>query len=695
MATQTSKVIHHLRRAILAQDGDGPTDGQLLGGFIERRDELAFAALVQRHGPLVWGVCRRLLEHHDAEDAFQATFLVLFHKATSVQPREMVANWLHGVAYQTALHSRRTVARRRARERQVPEMPEPEAVERDLWADLKPLLDQELSRLPDKFRSVLILCDLEGSTRKEASRQLGVPEGTVAGWLARGRELLAKRLARHGVAVSSGALALLLSQNMATAAVPAQVLSATIEAASLIAAGQAAAGALPVKVAALTEGVLKTMLMSKIKNAAVAVLVAVLACSWFGLVGYTVTAGQPRLAGHAPSAADQSTTEAVAKLPNQAARLADLAALAAPADEKVRDLFTALQGRGPERGGDRAPANQDLRATFKSVDTTANTITVAVGGDRVNPPAEKTFALAKDLEVAFGHGGGRGQVALKPGKLSDLPAGAQILLSLSPDQKTVLSILAEGPTVRGLLKTVDPNKGTLTVVTSQGRDGGDEKTFSVAKNAEIGIDDGHGRRFSIKEAKLTDLAGGAQVTLWLTVDQKVAEAVLAEGPSMIGVVKGIEKKTITLVGGIGRGGSEERTFEVSPTATILIDDGKGRRLSVKEGTLADIPPGSAAMARLTLDGGTVAQLRVEGPVVPGNIKSVDATKGTITYAVPAGRGENPEEKTLPVAKDARIFIEGTETKLGDVKIPENGLHASLKLTLDQKMIQAVMTFPGR
>jgi RNA polymerase sigma factor (sigma-70 family) len=690
MATQTSKVIHHLRRAVLAQDGDGPTDGQLLGGFIERRDELAFAALVQRHGPLVWGVCRRLLEHHDAEDAFQATFLVLFHKATSVQPREMVANWLHGVAYQTALHSRRTAARRRARERQVPEMPEPEAVQSDLWADLKPLLDQELSRLPDKFRSVLILCDLEGSTRKEAARQLGVPEGTVAGWLARARELLAKRLARHGVAVSSGTLVLLLSQNVSAAAVPAQVLSATMEAASLFAAGQAAAGALPVKVAALTEGVLKTMLMSKLKNAAVAVLVAVLACSGFGLVGYTVTAGQPRLAG-----ADKSTTEAAAKLPNEAGRFADLAALARPAEEKVPDLFTTLQGRGPERVGDRAPANPDLRAIFKSVDTTANTISVAVGGDRLNPPAEKTFALAKDLEVAFGHGGGRGQVALKPGKLSDLPSGAQVLLSLSADQKTVVSILAEGPVVRGLLKTVDANKGTLTVVTSQGRDNGDEKTVSVAKNAEIGIDDGHGRRFSIKEAKLTDLAGGAQVTLWLTVDQKAAEAVLAEGPTMFGVVKGIEKKTITLVGGVGRGVGEERTFEVSPTATILIDDGKGRRLSVKEGTLADIPPGAAALARLTLDGGTVAQLRVEGPAVSGTIKGVDATKGTITYAIGAGRGENPEEKTLPVAKDVRIFIEGTETKLGDVKIPENGLRASLKLTLDQKMIQAVMTFAGR
>src|SRR5207302_2960368 len=116
-------------------------------------DEAAFAALVQQHGPMVWGVCRRLLaNHHDAEDAFQATFLVLVRKAASVVPREMVANWLYGVAHQTALKARATTARRRAREKQVPDMPEPAAAPQKLWDDLQPLLDQELSRLPDKYR---------------------------------------------------------------------------------------------------------------------------------------------------------------------------------------------------------------------------------------------------------------------------------------------------------------------------------------------------------------------------------------------------------------------------------------------------------------------------------------------------------------------------------------------------------------
>src|SRR5215470_16466737 len=159
---QMTEVIHHLRRTVLLRDGAGLTDGQLLEGYINRRDQAALAALMRRHGPMVWGVCRRLLDHHDAEDAFQATFLVLVRKAASIVPRQMVVNWLYGVAHQTALNARATAARRKGRERQVTEMPEPAVAEQDPWRDLQPVLDEELSRLPDKYRAVIVLCDLEG-----------------------------------------------------------------------------------------------------------------------------------------------------------------------------------------------------------------------------------------------------------------------------------------------------------------------------------------------------------------------------------------------------------------------------------------------------------------------------------------------------------------------------------------------------
>src|SRR5437879_7311196 len=141
-------VIQHLRRAMLLRDGAGLTDQQLLEDYISRRDEAALAALVQRHGPMVWGVCRRVLSnYHDAEDAFQATFLVFVRRAASITSPELLANWLYGVAHQTALKARATTAKRRARERQVANMPEPAVTEGDLWHDLQPLLDQELSRL--------------------------------------------------------------------------------------------------------------------------------------------------------------------------------------------------------------------------------------------------------------------------------------------------------------------------------------------------------------------------------------------------------------------------------------------------------------------------------------------------------------------------------------------------------------------
>jgi RNA polymerase sigma factor (sigma-70 family) len=276
MATsQMSEVLQHLRRAVLLPDGERLTDGQLLEDYISRRTEGALAALVGRHGPMVWGVCRRVLRnHHDAEDAFQATFLVLARKAASIASRGSVGNWLYGVAHQTALKARATTAKRGTRERQVAAMPEPAVVEQDLWRDLEPLLDEELARLFDKYRSAIVLCDLEGKTRRDAAQQLGCPEGTVAGRLARARSMLAKRLTQRGVTLSGGMLAAVVSQKVVSAAVPTSVVDSTVKAATQYAVGEAATGAISVKVAALTEGVVKTMPLPKLKFATAVLLAA-------------------------------------------------------------------------------------------------------------------------------------------------------------------------------------------------------------------------------------------------------------------------------------------------------------------------------------------------------------------------------------------------------------------------------------
>ncbi len=280
MATSAaSEMIQHLCETLL-RDGAPLTDGQLLERFLSRRDEAAFAALVRRHGPMVWDVCRRILRsHQDAEDAFQASFLVLVRRASSIVPREMVANWLYGVAYQTARKAGALAARRKQRERQVVDMPQAADAANDPWPDLQLLLDQELSRLSDKYRAVIVLCDLQGKTRKEVAKQLDVPEGTVAGRLARARTMLAKRLGRRGVELSGGLLATIISQQSAIAGVPASVTSNTIHAAGQLMAGSAlAASAISPQVNLLTEGVMKSMLASKLKGmAAIAVFMGAVA----------------------------------------------------------------------------------------------------------------------------------------------------------------------------------------------------------------------------------------------------------------------------------------------------------------------------------------------------------------------------------------------------------------------------------
>jgi RNA polymerase sigma factor (sigma-70 family) len=180
VAYALNRVIEHLRQAAARQHGAGLADGDLLERYIDRRDEAAFEVLLRRHGPMVLGVCRRILRNEaGAEDAFQATFLVLVRKANSIRPRGMVSNWLFGVARNTALKAKAMIHKRRVKEREASTLPKSAAAE-EVWRQVQGLLDEELGRLPDKYRVSIVLCDLEGKTIREAARHLGWPQGTVA-----------------------------------------------------------------------------------------------------------------------------------------------------------------------------------------------------------------------------------------------------------------------------------------------------------------------------------------------------------------------------------------------------------------------------------------------------------------------------------------------------------------------------------
>jgi serpin B len=264
-----TRFLRHLRRAVPTTGG--PSDGLLLERFARQRDEAAFEALVDRHGRMVWNVCQRVLSNaSDADDAFQATFLVLARKAGSIARHDAVGSWLYGVAYRVALDARARAARRRTHERQAAPLATAQVTDANSWSDVRQVLDEELARLPEKYRVPLVLCYLEGKTNDEAAEQLGWTRGTIAGRLSRARDLLRHRLTRRGLGVTSAGLAAQLADNAASAPVPAALVHPTVKAALSFATAGTDASALAV---ALAQGVLRTMFMNRVKIAA-AVLAA-------------------------------------------------------------------------------------------------------------------------------------------------------------------------------------------------------------------------------------------------------------------------------------------------------------------------------------------------------------------------------------------------------------------------------------
>jgi len=287
-STQWAVVLRHVRRMFHGGAVAGLSEGQLLDRFVAARDPLAFEALMARHGPMVLGVCRAVLDDpHDVDDAFQATFLVLVRKAGGLRDRDLLGQWLYGVARRVSLRARSDASRRKARERtgtDHPDLAPSTTLDADL-RELQALVRDEVDRLPAHERAAVVHCYLEGLTHEEAADRLGWPVGTVKGRLARARDRLRDRLSRRGVALPAGAVASELAR-AASAAVPADLIASTCLAAARMAAGKTlTAGIVSAHALALSEGVIRTMLLTKLKLGAAAVAASCVLASP-GVVAY-------------------------------------------------------------------------------------------------------------------------------------------------------------------------------------------------------------------------------------------------------------------------------------------------------------------------------------------------------------------------------------------------------------------------
>jgi RNA polymerase sigma-70 factor (ECF subfamily) len=284
MPDPSLRVLLRRLRCATTADGDAAlSDAQLLERFVARRDEAAFELLVWRHGTMVLNLCRRLLhQEQDAEDAFQATFLVLARKATSIGKREACASWLYKVAYRIAVAARPRGTMPLADGAE--SLRASEATDDLLWRDLRPVLDEEVSRLPEKYRAAFVLCCLEGRTGEEAAEHLRCPRGTVLSRLARARERLRQRLLRRGVSLSAGLLTTLVAAEGQSAELTASLVTRTAKAALTAAAITSA------RAVALTEGVLRAMFMNKMKTVVGIVLTVGIVGIVAGLVGNALLA---------------------------------------------------------------------------------------------------------------------------------------------------------------------------------------------------------------------------------------------------------------------------------------------------------------------------------------------------------------------------------------------------------------------
>lgn len=593
-------------------------DGELLARYRAARDQDAFGALVRRHGPMVFGVCNRVLrDAHAADDAFQATFLVLAKKADAVRPPDRLAPWLYGVAVRTAMKARGRAARRQQVEAHYAatnanrtSAPEGEGT------DLLPVIDEQLNALPEKYRAPLVLCALQGLNKAEAAERLGLPEGTVSSRLARARDMLRDRLARRGVVVPAVALGALLTAEQLRAAVPHPLATAGAELG-------ASSVSVPHAVLTLSNEVLRSMTWLKLKALCAVALSVTLAGGGFGAYALTADEKKPVKPAEQPGAKK-------------------------PEGEKPKP---PAEGAKPKPDGEKKPEGEKPRVVkgggkVGAIDAKESTIMLAIKGD--GGVVEKLYPVAKDAKIT---------VDGKEVKLDAVPKNATASFLANAAKEGTLPQITElrvtGAIINGIVAKVE-----TTSITLDGEK--NPRTIKLATDGKVTIGG--------KAAKLADLKAGDKVVVTLTADEAGALTIVSgtkgDGgekpaktpPQFGGKVASIDAAagTVSLTSK-GEGG-KEIVVKLTPDAKITVD-GK----AVKIG---DIPKG--AFATFTLSSAKDGQVReanavvVAGPTFGGTVKQIDATSVTI--------GSEKADRVLKLASGAKVLLGEKEGKLSDLKV---------------------------
>jgi RNA polymerase sigma factor (sigma-70 family) len=402
---QPGIVLRHLRELVTPKSAHSTPDQHLLDRFRNSNEEAAFEALVARHGPLVLSVCRRVLhQEQDAEDVFQATFLVLARKAGSISKRTSVGSWLYRVAYHMALKVRKQSSARQKREAGASRNSECDPLSEITGRELLAVLDEELQELPECERMPLVLCFLEGKTRDEAAREVGCSERTLKRRLERGKERLRTRLARRGLALPAALLSAGLARSV-RAAVPGSWTETAVKAGLMIASGETASGVVSVRANALANGALHVMVARKVKATGALLIAVTLLGVGAGLLASAPSAVEPKIPANAvyekpalKTAKEMTVSGIVLDADGKPFAAAEVAVLAArKISRRGGDLSsggTEVLGCGKTDAEGRflLDVPRTSSAQFRSVTAVARGVDHGLGWCDLNPDADKPTA---------------------------------------------------------------------------------------------------------------------------------------------------------------------------------------------------------------------------------------------------------------------------------------------------------------